>query len=444
MGSPARVQLWEARFLVVSLVVVALLAYVAQGLVSSFVTERVLWVEAQEAEDDMRVMGEALALFDWSRPLGPDEVAAVDLVVQKSLLPILLLKVWSADGTVLYSTEHALIGQTFPPSEGLRSALSGRPAAELTDLAAEENELERTSGLREALEAYIPIVVDGRVVGAFETYSDASPLTQALAGLRRRLAVVFLFGAALLWAALWLLAHGMATNLRRQNRDLARLGEELEASLRRSQETLDGTLAALAEAVEAKDEYVGGHVGRVAAYADMIAEELGLAGPAREDVRNGAVLHDIGKMAIPDAILGKPGPLSPTERTIMETHSLRGEAIVRRVPALEGAALVVRHHHERWDGAGYPDGLAGAAIPLGARIVAVADAFDAMTTDRVYRKALSYEEALKELAREAGRQFDPQVVLALRSGLMKLARQPEVAVRVIPRQAAEAALAGGD
>ncbi len=143
------------------------------------------------------------------------------------------------------------------------------------------------------------------------------------------------------------------------------------------------------------------------------AERLGLPIGIVERCTLGGWLHDVGKVAVPDRILGKPGPLDDEEWAVMRTHPLVGEDIVARVGSLSGAAAGVRHHHERFDGSGYPDGLAGAAIPIEARIVAAADAYAAMTADRVYSTARTPHEAAAELRRSCGSHLDPSVVAAL-------------------------------
>jgi len=174
------------------------------------------------------------------------------------------------------------------------------------------------------------------------------------------------------------------------------------------------TLEALARALEARDPYTEGHTQRTARYAVAIARELGLDEPARTTIEQAGLLHDLGKIATPDAILRKEGPLTPAERTEMLRHPAAGSRILSGVEFLSGAAVLVRSHHENYDGTGYPDGLAGGAIPLGARVLAAADTLDAMTTDRPYRKGLSFAEAQRELERGAGSQFDPAVVTALK------------------------------
>lgn len=175
-------------------------------------------------------------------------------------------------------------------------------------------------------------------------------------------------------------------------------------------ETAQSVVAALANAVEAKDLVTEEHCERLAMVVTRLAERVALPVEEREAIAYGALLHDVGKIGVPEAILSKPGPLSAEEWTVLRRHPEIGERICRPLGLSAEFVPIVRHHHERWDGAGYPDGLRGAAIPLGARIVGLADAFDAMTHDRPYRRAFSVAHALDELRRESGRQFDPDLV----------------------------------
>jgi HD-GYP domain-containing protein (c-di-GMP phosphodiesterase class II) len=170
--------------------------------------------------------------------------------------------------------------------------------------------------------------------------------------------------------------------------------------------------ASLAKAVDARDVYTGSHSERVSELAARIAVRLRLSDELVELTRLAGSLHDLGKLAIPEEILRKPGPLSEAERLVLERHPQIGYRMLESL-GVDPLAEWVLHHHERWDGAGYPDGLSGEQIPLGARIIFVADAYDAMTSDRVYRARLTDEEAVAELERCAGTQFDPAVVAAL-------------------------------
>jgi putative nucleotidyltransferase with HDIG domain len=173
------------------------------------------------------------------------------------------------------------------------------------------------------------------------------------------------------------------------------------------------TMVRLAEAVEAREAGTAAHCRRVAEYSVAIAGQLGLSAAETREIERGALLHDIGKIGVPDAVLLKPGKLSEEEWVAMRRHAQTGYELLGQLPYLERARELVYAHHERWDGKGYPRGLRGAEIPLGARIFAVADAFDAMTSDRPYRKALPFPLAVAELQRGVGAQFDPAIVLAM-------------------------------
>ncbi|QEL14484.1 HD domain-containing phosphohydrolase [Limnoglobus roseus] len=185
--------------------------------------------------------------------------------------------------------------------------------------------------------------------------------------------------------------------------------------LRQQRELFLKTITTLADMVELRDRYTGGHTRRVTQYSIMLAEKLDLPEEQIELVRTGTPLHDIGKIGIPDAILQKPGRLTAKEFAEMQTHTTQGAQYLANIPELATILPIVRNHHERWDGTGYPDRLAGEEIPLLARIVAVCDAFDAMTSDRPYhenKKGKPPEVAFAEIARQMGRQFDPQCAAA--------------------------------
>ncbi len=200
---------------------------------------------------------------------------------------------------------------------------------------------------------------------------------------------------------------------------LERLAQQTELALRsvHQRESLSRlafeTALALTEAIESRDPYTGDHCRRLADYAVVVAGKLELPAREIEVIRLGAALHDMGKIVVPDSILKKPDKLTPEEYTIIKQHCYSGGQICKRVGFLMNAYPVVYHHHERWDGKGYPDGIRGDDIPLGARIVAVVDAFDAMTSNRPYRDALALEEAISILRDGAGTQWDPRIVTTL-------------------------------
>lgn len=174
-------------------------------------------------------------------------------------------------------------------------------------------------------------------------------------------------------------------------------------------------MLAAAEAIENKDSYTAGHVHRVTNYSLLLGMELKLSQEELGDLWLAAALHDVGKIFVSDAILGKSGPLTPEEAEVMKAHPVAGARILAEVSDLHGALGGVRHHHERYDGQGYPDGLQGDEIPLAARIIAVADTYDAITTQRPYRSARSPQQAAREIAAVAGTQLCPSVVRAFQS-----------------------------
>ncbi len=198
--------------------------------------------------------------------------------------------------------------------------------------------------------------------------------------------------------------------LRAAHRQGLRYAEDLKKTLRRVEGLFLHSLEALAKALEARDEYTRGHSERVAELSRRLALAAGLPAPAAALVAQAARLHDLGKIGIPEAVLRKPGPLDPGEWEVMRGHPLIGARILAPLDFFVEGASIVRHHHERHDGSGYPDGLGGDRVPVGARIVAVADVFDALTSDRPYRPRLSREAALRRLRREAGRTLDGELI----------------------------------
>jgi putative nucleotidyltransferase with HDIG domain len=189
-------------------------------------------------------------------------------------------------------------------------------------------------------------------------------------------------------------------------------GIECAQLVRKQRDLFLDTITILAQAVEMRDEYTGGHTLRVSTYAVLLAQELNLSPQEIELIRIGTPLHDIGKIGIDDAILRKADRLTPEEFEIMKSHTVKGADIVSTVPDLRPIIPIVRSHHERWDSKGYPDGLGGEAISPLARVVSLADAFDAMTSNRSYRKAMPPAVAFAEIEKQSGRQFDPTFTAA--------------------------------
>ncbi len=193
--------------------------------------------------------------------------------------------------------------------------------------------------------------------------------------------------------------------------DLRRLLEIERGQRTLLQSAYKETVLALASALKSKDTGTRAHSQRVRCYAVELARAVHAELVDEPSTEYGFLLHDVGKIGVPDRVLHKPGPLTPEERALIQTHPVLGEQVLANVAFLRGHGLsIVRNHHERWNRVGYPDGLAGADIPLGARVFAVADSLDAMTSDRPYRRARSWDESTREIRGQSGTQFDPGVV----------------------------------
>ena len=222
---------------------------------------------------------------------------------------------------------------------------------------------------------------------------------------------------------------------------LAGRGDEGAARAEAEQLRTIDFLEVLAETIETKGQYMRGHARRVSFYAGLLAERVGLFGKEQEQVRIAAFLHDLGKVGVPSELLLREGALDPNERKIMEQHPVIGARLVRPLLLQSDTTLAIQHHHEWWDGTGYPDGLSGQDIPYAARIVAVADAFDAMSCDRPYRRALRREVVLGELRRFAGVQFDPNLAKEFAAIVESNADDVDITAQADDAVAAEAARA---
>jgi putative nucleotidyltransferase with HDIG domain len=326
---------------------------------------------------------------------------------------IVTVKVWRANGVLAWTNRaQARIGQHFDLDGNLgRVMRQNRPEAALEEPDEEENAVERSLGFKELLEVYTPIRdATGKAIGAYEIYANPRQTESAIAANKHAVwgAVGLVFLA--LYLALAVLVRTASRTLRRQavtlearSAELAEAYAVLEQSALEAVETLNAT-------VDARDPYTAGHSQRVQEIALAVADELGLASKERDAVALAGLFHDIGKLGVPDAILTKPAKLSADEYALMKRHPADGAAIVAKFSRLQDAVPMILHHHERWDGHGYPDRLAAEAIPIGARIVGLADAWDAMTTDRPYHRALHVHEAEEELRSNRGSQFAPAVV----------------------------------
>jgi putative nucleotidyltransferase with HDIG domain len=349
---------------------------------------------------------------------------------------ILSVKVWGRQGSekgllAWTNQDTGRIGRTFPLDDELGEAINdNRAVASLVGTGAdgedafERNELARKNHVSHLFEVYAPIEdAKHHAIGAYEIYADPRALTQLIGSRRTMLwmAVAAVFVA--LWAALALLVRGASMTLRRQNAKLRARTLRLAESNRLLEESALEAVESLNATVDAKDQYTAGHSQRVQRIAVALGKELGLEHDRLDVLRFAGLFHDIGKIGVPDAILTKPDRLTELEFEVVKRHPEDGARIVGRLHRLRDAVPAILHHHERWDGNGYPHGLRADAIPLEAAIVGLADALDAMTTDRPYSTARTLDDATEEILRNRGTQFAPAVVDAF---MALVERTPEV------------------
>lgn len=339
---------------------------------------------------------------------------------------ILSVKVWGLRGSTgllaWTNVDTRRIGKSFPLEDELGDAIhDNRPIAALVGTGGhdrgedsfERDKLARRNHVHQLFEVYAPIESTSgpkRAIGAYEIYADPRALND-LIGSRRTvlwLAVAGVFAA--LWGLLALLVRGASRTLSSQNAKLRERTARLVETNRLLEEGALEAVESLNATVDAKDPYTAGHSQRVQRIAVALGEELGLERQRLEVIRFAGLFHDIGKIAVPDAILTKPSGLTEREYEIVKRHPEDGARIIGRLHRLRDTVPAILHHHERWDGHGYPDRLRGEAIPLEAAIVGLADALDAMTTDRPYSSARSLGDASEEIVRNRGTQFAPEVV----------------------------------
>jgi len=338
-----------------------------------------------------------------------------------------VVKVWRADGVLAWTNlAPERIGRRFDLDGDLGETIRERRAtASFDDLGSDEDHAEAGLHLRHVLEVYAPIAsADGRhVLGAYEIYASPHHLESFIASRKHVVWISVAAVFAALYAALALLVRGASATLTRQADALrARSRDLLDAYGRLEERSLEA-IETLNATVDARDPYTAGHSARVQRIALAVADELGVAQTRLPVIRYGSLFHDIGKIGVPDAILGKEGPLTPAEYDVIKRHPADGADIVAKLGSLRDAVPLIRHHHERWDGFGYPDGLRAEEIPTEACVVGLADAWDAMTSDRPYRAALGIAEAASQVRAGRGTQFSPTVVDAF---FRALRRQPAV------------------
>ncbi len=386
----------------VTLVAATLLSYILQRIL----VEDALDVTTAIAEERVTTpLGRIFTQEDLRGPLLTDTYRRVDEIVRRDLLrdDIVRVKIWSRDKKLVYSDDRINIGKPAGPNKELDQALAGTTGRELSFLEKAENVPERQWG--SLLEVYVPLKAadSDKIIGAFEVYQKTDALDRRIADIRHTVGIGVFGGFAVLYLGLFGVVRGAARRLVARSLENQRLAGEVVGAY---EQTIEGWATAL----ELKDQETVGHSRRVTELTVAVAREMGYTDSALVDLRRGAILHDIGKMGVPDAILKKPGRLDEEEFAIIMQHPEYSRRMLEPIGYLTAALDIPLYHHEKWDGSGYLRGLAGEEIPLSARIFAVVDVWDALTHDRCYRQAWPVGKALAYMRDQAGKHFDPTVV----------------------------------
>ncbi len=340
-------------------------------------------------------------------PLEGTDLAAFDTAVQLGVLSsrTVRLNVFNGDGVLVYSSAQAASGETLVERVPTQAALQGEVVSETG----------KPSSLGEpGLESYTELARIGvplteidstQAIGVAEVYRDFTPIANHIKDIERS---VFISMAAVL-GALYLV---LVILVRRRSNTISHQEANLQTRMDGLKSRYNSIVAVLCAALDLHDNVTQSRARRVAEIASVVAWQMGLRKEQVRQIEKATILHDIGKIGVADAVLAKPGPLDDSDWVEMKRHPELGHQIINEIDFLRDAAEVIHAHHERYDGRGYPRGLKSEEIPLGARIFAVVDAYEAMTSHRPYRKTLPHRKAVEEIVRNANSQFDPEVVRA--------------------------------
>lgn len=419
----------------------------AAGVILYFVRHNVETSSRQKVADHARlaaavIIPRAMPEDAWKKPLTFDEVVGLGKYTTSSLLAngTRRAKLISNDGTVIFSTESDATGTKTDPAL-MKEPLAGATTTRVNQLSGPKSE----GGGQKVIEAYVPVIYPGRdkPAGVIVLITDYDTVAGSVRQQALPIAGFVLLVFLLLYLALLPVLRRTTNQLSFNNDELRRRASDLNENLiqraaieqrlrdtiedlERSENALEHsqeeTIMRLSMAVETRDQETGDHIERMGRYCALLAQKLGWNQERCELLRIAAPLHDVGKIAIPDSILLKPGELTPPERAEIEKHAEIGHEILSGSdsPLLDLAARIALSHHEHWDGNGYPNGLIGEEIPVEGRMAAIADVFDALTSDRVYRPAMPVERALSIMSEGRGAHFDPNLLDAFFDSIVEV------------------------
>jgi hypothetical protein len=352
-----------------------------------------------------------LSSEDFKTSLAIDKINTLNLLVAdiKRSTYIVKIKIWDNHGKILFSDDSRYIGKHYEKMpEDLLNATNNIGSFNITQL--DDDEGGDLAKFDEVIEMYEPINLCDTVVGVFEIYRSYDDIEEHINNLRRTIIFIMFLGLLTLYLFLLKIITNASETLISQNNSLSAQKIQIQESYEKLNSTYKNTIVTLSRAVDARDSYTAGHSERVSKISVEIGSTLGFNKNQLENLEISALFHDIGKLGVPDKILFKPDKLTDDEFEKIKEHPQIGVDILKDIDFLKPILPFILHHHEKFSGGGYPSGIKGENIPLEARIIAIADTYDAITSDRLYRKALSHDYARSEIIKYANIQFDPVVV----------------------------------
>lgn len=346
-----------------------------------------------------------LSSTDYNAYLSKEKFNVLDMKLQHFIESenILGIKIWNVNNSVIYSNNISIIETEDNNKTNLDEAFTNKQNYLVS------NDLVNGKATK-VIKIYLPIQINSSIVGVYEVVKSYDEIDMHMKPVIRTISIIVFSGLLILYLLLTKIMYDSSIKILKQNEALIHKSNDLKEAYSKLNSSYKSTVLALSKAIDARDTYTAGHSERVTNLSLKIGQALNLSSNQLNVLEIAALFHDVGKIGIPDKVLNKPGKLTDEEFNQIKEHPSIGIDILKTIEFLDKTLPMILHHHEKYDGNGYPLGISGEAIPLESRIICVADSYDAMTSDRPYRKGLPHTVAVDELIKFKGIQFDPEIV----------------------------------
>jgi len=342
---------------------------------------------------------------DYNAAISKQKLNVLDMKLQHITESenILGIKIWNTSHSVIYSKNNTVIETKFNNKTNLNEAFNNKQNYLIS------NDLVSGKTIK-VVKIYLPIEINNSIVGVYEIIKPYAEIEMHMKQVIRIISIIVFLGLLILYLLLLKIIYNFSIKMLKQNEALLSNSNDIKEAYFKLNLSYKSTVLALSKAIDARDTYTAGHSERVTQISLKIGQTLGLSPDQLYTLEIAALFHDVGKIGIPDQVLNKPGKLTDTEFNKIKEHPSIGVDILKTIEFLDKAFPIILHHHEKYNGSGYPSGISDETIPFESRIICVADSYDAMTSDRPYRKGLPHSVAVDELIKYKGIQFDPKIV----------------------------------